>query len=188
MSQAVLSALKARFPDAGSIREVYTHRGDDVAVIDPVKTVEICSFLKFDPAMDMKLLLSVTAVDYLGEVPRFEVVTMMTSLTHHHRIRLRARPLDDNKPVIPSIAGIWRGADWWERHVWDMYGIQFKGHTNLKRLYMPEDFVGHPLRKDYPLRGRQPIVPERGIPDVIRGPGPSPQVHNLLAKLPVLKG
>ncbi len=181
MSQAVLAALKARFPDA--LLETYTSRGDDVAVIVPEQIVDLCTFLKFDPAMDMKLLLSVTGVDYLGETPRFEVVVNLTSLTHHHRVRLRAR-LPEEKPVIPSIAGIWRGADWWERHVWDMYGIKFKGHPNLKRLYMPEEFQGHPLRKDYPLRGRQPLVPERGIRDLIRGPGPS--LH--AAKLPVLKG
>jgi NADH-quinone oxidoreductase subunit C len=181
MSKAVLEALKTRFPDA--VRETYTFRGDDVAIIDAARTVELCTFLKFDPAMDMKLLVSVTGVDYLGETPRFEVVTHLTSLTFHHRLRLRARVPEEN-PVCPSIANIWRGADWWERHVWDLYGIKFQGHPNLKRLYMPENWQGHPLRKDYPLRGRQEIVPERGIKDLIRGPGPNPHT----AKLPIYKG
>lgn len=181
MSKAVLEALQARFPDA--LRESYTFRGDDVAVIDAARVVELANFLKFDPAMDMKLCLSVTAVDYLGETPRFEVVTHLTSLSFHHRVRLRMRVSEEN-PICPSVTPIWRGASWWERQIWDLYGIKFQGHPDLRRLYMPEDWKGHPLRKDYPLRHRQPIVPERGIQDLIRGPGPHPGT----AKLPVWKG
>jgi NADH-quinone oxidoreductase subunit C len=84
---------------------------------------------------------------------------------------------------VPSISNIWRGANWWERQVWDLYGIKFEGHPDLRRLYMPEDWKGHPLRKDYPTKLRQPIVPERGIKDLIRGPGPHPGT----APLPVIK-
>jgi NADH-quinone oxidoreductase subunit C len=132
--------------------------------------------------MDMKLLLSVTAVDYLGQTPRFEVVTNLTSLTHHHRLRLRMR-VSEESPELPSLAGLYRTANWWERHVYDLYGIRFAGHPDMRRLYLPQDWVGHPLRKDYPVKGRQPIVPERGIRDLIRGPGPNPRT----APLPVLK-
>jgi NADH-quinone oxidoreductase subunit C len=181
MSKALLEMLSARFPEG--IRETYSFRGDDVAVIDPAKVVEICNFLKYDPTTDMKLLLSVTAVDYLGETSRFEVVTHMTSLTHHHRLRLRMRAPSNEAPVVPSIANIWRGANWWERQVYDLYGIKFEGHPDLRRLYMPEDWKGHPLRKDYPTKLRQPIIPERGIQDLIRGPGPHPGT----ARLPVIK-
>ncbi len=172
MAKAVLDALVAKFP--GSVRDPYTFRGDDVAFVDPAAVVEVGNFLKYDPAMDMKLLLSVTAVDYLGEAPRFEVVYNLTSLSHHHRVRLRAK-VPETPAELPSLSGIWRTANWWERHVFDLYGIRFTGHPNMKRLYMPEDFQGHPLRKDYPLRGRQPIAPEREIPDLIRGPGPQPR-------------
>jgi NADH-quinone oxidoreductase subunit C len=182
MSKALLEKLQSRFPDA--LRETYTFRGDDVAIIDAARTVEICNSLKFDPETDMKLLLSVTAVDYLGQTPRFEVITHMTSMTHHHRLRLRAKVPSDEEPKVPSIANLWRGANWWERQIFDLYGIRFEGHPNLRRLYMPEDWKGHPLRKDYPTRLRQPIVPERGIQDLIRGPGPHPGTP----KLPVLKG
>ena len=173
MSKAVLEALQGRFPQA--IREVYSFRGDEAAFVDPASLCELATFLKFDPALDMKLLLSVTAVDYLGQAPRFEVVYSMTSMTHHHRLRLRAKVVDDAAPEVPSVAGIWRTANWWERHVYDLYGIRFTGHPDLRRLYMPESFVGHPLRKDYPLKGRQPLVPERDLQDVVRGPGPHPR-------------
>jgi NADH-quinone oxidoreductase subunit C len=191
MAQAVLDALQQKHPTA--IREVFTVRGDEVAMVNADDIATVCSFLKYDPAMDMKLLLSVTAVDYLGweeagsagrraeaegrsitAVPRFEVVYHLTSMTHHHRVRLRAK-VTEKPGEIPTVSGIWRTANWWERHVWDLYGLRFKGHPDMRRLYMPEDWDGHPLRKDYPLRGRHPIVPERDIPDLIRGPGPQPR-------------
>jgi NADH-quinone oxidoreductase subunit C len=175
MSKAVLDALVAKFPAA--VRDPYTYRGDDACFVEPAAVAEVGTFLKYDAGLDMKLLLSVTGVDYLGETPRFEVVYHLTSLTHHHRVRLRAK-VPESPGELPSVAGVWRTANWWERHVFDMYGIRFTGHPNLKRLYMPEDFQGHPLRKDYPLRGRQPIVPERDIPDLIRGPGPQPREHD----------
>jgi len=180
MSKAILEALGKRFHE--SIRDTYTFRGDDVATIDPAATVEIHNFLKYEPALDLKLLLSVTAVDYLGQTPRFEVVTNLTSLTHHHRIRLRMR-VPEERPELPSLANLFRTANWWERHVFDLYGIRFSGHPDLRRLYLPQEWVGHPLRKDYPVKARQPIVPERGIRDLIRGPGPNPRT----APLPVLK-
>ncbi|MHB8416932.1 MAG: NADH-quinone oxidoreductase subunit C [Myxococcales bacterium] len=172
MSKAVLDALVAKFPAA--VRDPYSFHGDDACFVEAAAVIEVGSFLKYEAAMDMKLLLSVTAVDYLGEAPRFEVVYHLTSLTHHHRVRLRAK-VPETPAEIPSVAGIWRTANWWERHVWDMYGIRFTGHPDLKRLYMPEEWQGHPLRKDYPLRGRQPVERERGIPDLIRGPGPQPR-------------
>ena len=75
--------------------------------------------------------------------------------------------------VVPSVAGVWRGADWFERECFDMYGIRFNGHPDLRRILMYEEFVGHPLRKDYPHRGRQPLVPERRVDDIYRGPGPA---------------
>ncbi len=172
MAKAVLDALVAKFPDA--VRDPYTFRGDEAAFVERAAIVEVGGFLKHDPAMDMKLLLSVTAVDYLGQAPRFEVVYHLTSLTHHHRVRLRVK-VPEEAAELPSVSGIWRTANWWERHVWDLYGLRFAGHPDLRRLYMPEAWQGHPLRKDYPLRGRQPQTPERDIPDLIRGPGPQPR-------------
>jgi NADH-quinone oxidoreductase subunit C len=180
MSKAILEALSQRFPDR--IKQTYTSRGDDVAVIDPAATLEIHNFLKYDTACDMKLLLSVTAVDYLGQTPRFEVVTNLTSLTFHHRVRLRMR-VPEQAPELPSLANLYRTANWWERMVFDLYGIRFTGHPDMRRLYLPQEWVGHPLRKDYPVKARQPIVAERGVRDLIRGPGPNPRT----APLPIVK-
>ena len=175
MSKAVLDALSQRFPSA--VHDPYSHRGDEAIFVAPAAVVEVATYLKHDPTMDMKLLLSVTAVDYLGQTQRFEVVYHLTSLTHHHRVRLRAK-VPETPAEIPSVSGVWRTANWWERHVFDMYGIRFTGHPDLRRLYMPETWEGYPLRKDYPLRGRQPLVPEKDIRDLVRGPGPQPRTSD----------
>ena len=88
---------------------------------------------------------------------RFDVVYHVYSTTHNHRLRLRV-PLASADPTIASLTGLWRSANWFEREVWDMFGIVFTGHPNLKRILMYEEFVGHPLRKDYPVRRRQPLI------------------------------
>ena len=179
MSQLALDRLKEKF--GAAILETHNLRGDDTAVVAPAQIVEICQFLKNDEALDFKLLESVTAVDrmLLPEAsPRFEVIYHLYSLSQNKRLRLKVR-LDEAAPgKFPELATtstVWKTADWWERMVWDMYGIKFTGHKNLKRLYMYEEFVGHPLRKDYPLKGRQPLVEERDFRDLVRGPGASPK-------------
>src|SRR5206468_1510138 len=101
-----------------------------------------------------------TAVDYLGQTPRFEVVCHLVSLTHGRRLRVKIQ-VPEEDPVVPSLVPLWKSANWMEREVWDMYGIRFSGHPDLRRILMYEEFVGHPLRKDYPVNKRQPLVPER---------------------------
>jgi NADH-quinone oxidoreductase subunit C len=91
---------------------------------------------------------------------RFELVYHFYSLTHNHRLRVKV-PLTAADPTAPSLAGLWRSADWFEREVWDMFGIRFTGHPHLKRILMYEEFKGHALRKDYPIRRRQPLI---GLP------------------------
>ena len=179
MSQLALDRLKEKF--GAAILETHHVRGDDTAVVNAAQLVEICQFLKTDEALDFKLLESVTAVDrmLLPEAsPRFEVIYHLYSVTKNKRVRLKVR-VDEaapgKSPAVPTTSKIWKTADWWERMVWDMYGITFTGHTNMKRLYMYEEFVGHPLRKDYPLKGRQPLVEERDFRDLVRGPGASPK-------------
>jgi NADH-quinone oxidoreductase subunit C len=111
-------------------------------------------------------------VDYLGQDPRFEVVYNCVSTRTGRRVRLRVKvPEADCR--LPSVTSVWRGVDWFERYCLDMYGIHFDGHPDPRRLLMYDEFVGHPLRKDYPLRARQPLVPERQVADVFRGPGPA---------------
>jgi NADH-quinone oxidoreductase subunit C len=132
----------------------------------------VCRFLKDDPAMAFNLAPYITAVDYLGLDPRFEVVYNLLSTRHNHRVRLRV-PVPESDLELESVVPVWRGADWFERYCFDMYGIRFRSHPDLRRLLMYDEFVGYPLRKDYPLRGRQPLVPERDIKDIYRGPGPA---------------
>ncbi len=170
MSKAVIDALVARFPDA--VHDPYVGvGGDDCAFVRKERIVEVCRFLKEDPALDFNQAPYVTAVDYLGVEPRFEVVYNLTSTSKNHRIRLRVR-VPENDCQVPSVWGVWRGVDWFERYCWDMYGIRFPGHPDHRRLFMYDEFEGHPLRKDYPLRGRQPLVPERPVEEIYRGPGP----------------
>ncbi len=169
MSKAVIDALVARFPDAVADRYEGVG-GDDCAFVRKERIVDVCRFLKEERAFNMAPY--VTAVDYLGQDPRFEVVYNLLSTRTNERIRLRVK-VPESDATVPSITGLWRGADWFERYCFDMYGIRFGGHPDLRRLLMYDEFVGHPLRKDYPLRGRQPLVPEREVHDLFRGPGPA---------------
>jgi NADH-quinone oxidoreductase subunit C len=170
MSKVVIDALVERFPDA--VYDAYEGiGGDDCAFVKKERIVEVCRFLKSDPKMLFDFAPYITAVDYLGQEPRFEVVYNLLSVKTNRRIRLRVK-VPEQDAVVPSITGLWRGADWFERYCLDLYGIRFKGHPDPRRLLMYDEFVGHPLRKDYPLRGRQPLVPERDIQDIYRGPGP----------------
>ena len=171
MSKAVIGALLSRFPEA--VTDAYQGvGGDDCAFVRKERIADVCRFLKDDPAMAFNLAPYVTAVDYLGLEPRFEVVYNLLSTRHNHRLRLRVK-VPEADLSVPSVVPVWRGADWFERYCFDMYGIRVTGHPDLRRLLTYEEFQGNPLRKDYPLRARQPLVPEREVKDIYRGPGPS---------------
>ncbi len=151
----VLTKLHEKFGDA--IVATHSDFGDHTAIVRREKIVEICTFLRDDPALRFDFAMDVTGVDYLGEEPRFEVVYHLYSLEKKHRVRIKARVPEDD-PVIDSVVPVWVGADWYEREAYDMYGIVFRGHPNLKRILLYESFVGHPLRKDYPKAKRQPTI------------------------------
>jgi len=162
MSQSVVDAIQARFPDA--VVSTHAWRGDDTVVVKKAQLVEVCRFLKDDPAMDFKMPVDVCGVDYLGfKEPRFEVVYHLYSLTQKHRIRLKVE-VPESDLHVPTVIGVWRGVDWFEREAWDMYGIIFDGHPKLERILLYPEFVGHPLRKDYPQRGYQPLMPMPTLP------------------------
>ena len=162
MSDAIVQAVKARFPEA--VVSHHAWRGDETLVIRREHLVAVCRFLKDDPALDMKMPIDVCGVDYLGfKEPRFEVVYHLYSVAKKHRIRLKVE-VDEQDPHVPSVISVWRGVDWFERETYDMYGIRFDGHPKLLRILMYEDFVGHPLRKDYPQRGYQPLIPMPTLP------------------------
>ena len=155
MSVRVLETLKTKFGDA--IVETHSDFGDDTAIVRREKIVDICTFLRDDPALRFDMAMDLTGVDYLGEEPRFEVVYHLYSLDKKHRVRVKAR-VPEEDPAIDSVIPVWAGMDWYEREAYDMYGIVFRGHPNLKRILLYESFVGHPLRKDYPKAKRQPTI------------------------------
>ncbi len=144
--------------------EAHAFRGDETLLIRPGALKAVAKFLKDMPELDFNFLMDLTAVDYLfyagGRVQRehrFEVVYHFFSLTHNHRLRIKI-PVGEKDPEVDTLTDLWASADWYEREVWDMFGIRFKGHPNLKRILMYEEFKGHALRKDYPFNKRQPLI------------------------------
>ncbi len=157
-----LEKVQEKFSD--EIIETHAFRGDETVVIRPAALLSVAQFLKDTPGLDFNYLMDLTAVDYLfyagGRVQkdfRFEVVYHFMSLKNNIRLRLKVA-VDEKNPEVETLTGLWASANWYEREVWDMYGIRFKGHPNLKRILMYEEFVGHPLRKDYPFNKRQPLI------------------------------
>ena len=114
------------------------------------KIASICGFLKYD--QNFVRVSSVTAVDRYPAEPRFEIVYHLHSVERNDRVRLKAL-LSGTDPTIESVTGVWRGANWYEREVFDLFGVRFLNHPDLRRILMPDDWVGHPLRKDYPITG-----------------------------------
>jgi NADH dehydrogenase I D subunit len=151
----ILDRLKERFPD--DVLGVDTYRGDASASVRADHVLDVARFLRDDPALRFDLPVDVTAVDYIGQQPRFEVVYHFYSTQFRHRLRLKARVPDD-KPSIASLTPVWIGTNWLERETYDMYGIHFAGHPDLRRIYLWDEFEGHPLRKDYPKEKRQPLI------------------------------
>jgi len=115
--------------------------------------VEVCRALRDTPSLRFDMLVEVTAVDFFPRTPRFEVVYHLVSVAN--RLRLRVKTRVDLGVAVPTVSGVWAAAGWPEREVWDMFGIVFDGHQDLRRILMPEDWEGHPLRKDYPVQIRK---------------------------------
>ena len=155
-----LARVRERFP--GAVVATHDYRGDATVQIEPAALIEVCTFLRDDPALAFDFLVDVTAVDLIGTVPRFELVYHLCSLQRQHRLRVKARVPEDD-PRIASLTTVWIGANWLERETYDMYGIRFDGHPDLRRIYLYEEFVGFPLRKDYPKEKRQPLVSGRSV-------------------------
>ncbi|HSE41712.1 MAG TPA: NADH-quinone oxidoreductase subunit C [Acidobacteriota bacterium] len=132
----------------------HSYLGDDTILIRRESIFPVLKLLKEEYGFDM--LADLSAVDYLGQEPRFEVVYHLNSLQKNIRLRVKS-PVTEGEEV-DSVVSLWSIANWLEREVWDMFGIKFKNHPDLRRLLMYEEFEGHPLRKDYPINKRQPRV------------------------------
>lgn len=159
-TSVTLRRLKERFGSV--ILEVHSFRGDDTVVVRPEANREVLELLKDEPELAYNFLMDLTCVDYLkypgkeGKL-RFEVVYHLYSLEHNHRVRVKC-PVTEESSSVASVAEVWPVANWLEREAWDMYGVGFEGHPDLRRILLYEEFEGHPLRKDYPVNRRQPLV------------------------------
>lgn len=150
MSDIAVKKLKEVFPN--SILGSYSFRDENTVIVKKEDIVDVCRFLKTSPELSFDFLSDLCGVDYMGREPRFDVVYHLFSINKRHRIRLKAMVGEGEK--IPSVVGVWKTADWHEREAYDLLGIIFDGHPNLTRILMSDDWDGHPLRKDYPLKGR----------------------------------
>ena len=151
-ASALLDTLGRTVPNASF--EIGTSIDFTTIYVPPGRLVETCSALRDAPELGFDFLVEVTAVDYLPRDPRYEVVYHLVSTSNLLRLRLKVRVPDGG--AVPTVSGVWPAASWPEREVWDMFGIVIDGHPDLRRLLMPDDWEGHPQRKDYPVQIRQP--------------------------------
>ena len=160
---AILERLRERL--GASIVETHDRCGDHTAVVERAALFGALSFCRDDADLAFDVLMDLTAVDYQKfpgreDGPRFEVVYHLYSIARNHRVRIKTR-VDEDDALVPTAIPLWPIANWLEREVWDMFGIRFEGHPDLRRLLLYEEFVGHPLRKDYPINRRQPLIGPR---------------------------
>ena len=156
---AILARLGARL--GGRVLETHAHRGDHTAVVAREGLLDALAFCRDETELRFDLLADLTAVDYSKfpgreDGPRFEVVYHLYSVPHNHRVRLKVR-VEQDDAVVPTATSLWPIANWLEREVWDMFGIRFEGHPDLRRILMPEDYEGHPQRRDFPMGG-EPVL------------------------------
>mgnify|MGYP001152887094 CR=1 FL=1 len=146
--QAAVEKLKEKF--GSSVLEVKEFRGETTVTVKKEDIVAICTFLKQEQGFNF--LTDLCGVDYLGKAPRFMVVYNLYNIVAKERLRLKV-PVEESDPRVDTVSVVWGTANWHERECWDLMGISFNGHPDLRRILMPADWQGHPLRKDYPVQG-----------------------------------
>jgi len=161
MSERVLEALKTRF--GAAILDSHSQFGDDTAIVDPKSWKAVSRFLRDDPSMSFDMFVDLCGVDYPTRTPRVEVVLHLYSVARRHRVRLKSRVGEEDMVgcEIETVSDLWPGASWFERETYDLMGVTFLGHPDLRRILMYPEFEGHPLLKDYPADRTQPLVPYR---------------------------
>ena len=162
LAEATVAMLRDHFGDG--VLDATEHRGEMTIEVRPEIIVEVCRALRDDKNLQYNFLADITAVDWLEREPRYDVVYHLLSLATYAVVRLKVRVGDEDTPdpELPTVTGVWPAADWYEREMYDLFGVRFSGHPNQTRILMPEDWVGHPLRKDYPLTGIQLPEPHWG--------------------------
>lgn len=174
----VVQALRDQFGDA--VGEVVGYAGETTVYVDKGRIAEVCLWLRDEVGFDY--LSDIAAVDRFTEEDRFEVAYNLCAIRARKRLRLKVR-VDEDDAVVPTVTHVWPGANWHEREAWDMMGIRFDGHPDLRRIYMPEDFEYHPLRKEFPtlgIPGSLPLPPNR--PDGPNQIDPFPRAHGEIPK------
>jgi NADH-quinone oxidoreductase subunit C len=176
-TSAQLDAIKEKL--GGKALAVLRAQGDDVLMLEAAGLRDSFRSLKEDPRFQFDFLSDITAVDYWKKrEPRFELVYQLVSLPRQARLRVRV-PISESEPEVDSLTPLWPGANFLEREVWDLFGIRFKDHPDLRRILLYDEFQGHPLRKDYPVNQTQPRVPER----TVAGTFVDERSHNKLLRL-----
>lgn len=137
--------------------ESVSNAGGETIRLRPEGLVPVAEFLKAGPGLSFEVLMDIAGVDYPGETPRFEVVYHLYSISRQARLRLKVR-VPEEDPAVDTLVVLWKGANWYEREVFDMFGIRFRNHPELRRILLYDEFEGHPLRKDYPIKKRQPRI------------------------------
>lgn len=151
--------LQEKFPT--SILEVKIFRGEVTVTVPKKDILEICKFLYSDPDLQYNLLTDLCGVDFFPQSPRFEVVYHLYSIKNNQRLRVKTK-IGENES-ISSVESVWKAANWYEREAYDLLGISFENHSDLRRILLWDGYEGHPLRKDYPVEGPdfdKPFVPE----------------------------
>ncbi|CAM2143103.1 NADH-quinone oxidoreductase subunit C [Pararobbsia alpina] len=156
-----LETLKANLEAAfgGRLQSLTEELGQITIVVKPAEYLSVCKQLRDDPSLRFEQCMDVCGLDYLAfgdgayEGPRFAAVLQLLSITNNWRVRVRVFAEHDDMPIVPSVVDIWNGVNWFEREAFDLYGIVFEGHPDLRRILTDYGFIGHPFRKDFPLSG-----------------------------------
>lgn len=154
----ILERIETQFEE--DVIQTHSQHGQDTAIVSRGVLLDLGRLLKDDPDLNFDCLMDVTAVDYHKRKPRFEVVYHFFSYQNRTRLRVKV-PLPGEKPEVESLTPLWSSANWYEREVYDMFGIHFRNHPDLRRILMYPEFEGYPLRKDYPIDRRQPLIGPR---------------------------
>ena len=156
MTTDYIDSINSQYRDI--IIDSHSFREEQTITVRKSSIIDLLKFIRDDPKLDFNFLMDLTAVDYLNRKDdRFEVVYHLYSLKHNGRLRVKV-PVNEDDCRIDSVSALWKTANWYEREVWDLYGIKFNGHPDMRRILLYEEFKGHPLRKDYPINKRQPLI------------------------------